>query len=77
MNYRISARTIAPIARYRGAIELGWYDFIARFRRAFFGPLWVTFQFALWIGMLSMVLYDALGESFRSYIVYLAHPETL
>ena len=61
---------IAPAARYRGPVELGWYDFTTRFRRAFFGPLWITFQFVLWIGMLSLVLHDALGASFRTYVIY-------
>ncbi|MEO1659106.1 MAG: ABC transporter permease [Pseudomonadota bacterium] len=60
------------IARYRGAIELGWYDFITRFRRAYFGPLWITFQLGIWVGTLSLVLADALGDNFGSYIVYLA-----
>ena len=62
---------LAPIARYRGPVELGWYDFIARFRRAYFGPLWITFQFALWIGTIALLLHDALGDGFSSYIVYL------
>ncbi len=65
------ARMIAPVARFRGPVELGWYDFITRFRRAYFGALWVPFQFILWIGTLSLVLHDALGADFRSYVVYI------
>lgn len=61
-----------PIAKYRGAVELGWYDFVTRFRRAYFGPLWITFQLALWVGTLSLVLADALGDDFGSYVVYLS-----
>lgn len=60
----------SAIARYRGAVELGWYDFVTRFRRSYFGPLWATFQLALWIASLALILHDALGEQFASYVIY-------
>lgn len=65
------ARAYHLIARYRGAVELGWYDFISRFRRSYFGPLWATFQLALWISSLGLVFHEALGEGFGDYLIYL------
>jgi len=64
------ARANNAIARYRGAVELGWYDFIMRFRRSFLGPLWAPIQLALWIGALALILHEALGDDFGSYVIY-------
>ena len=72
INNNVVSPRISTIARYRGAVELGWHDFHTRFQRTYFGPLWALFQLAIWVGVLSVVLYDALGEDFGSYVVYLA-----
>lgn len=64
------ARAYSAVARYRGAVELGWFDFTTRFRRSFFGPLWATFQLGLWIASLAIIFHEALGEQFASYVIY-------
>lgn len=59
------------IARYRGAIELGWYDFIARFRLSLIGPFWSPIQMALFIGIIVLILRAGLGEG-TNYPLYVA-----
>ena len=66
----VTSKALHPIAKFRGAIELGWFDFETRFRRAFFGPLWITFQLAMWIASLALILHGAFREEFAQYIVY-------
>lgn len=41
-----------------------------RFRRSFLGPLWAPIQLALWIGALALILHEALGDDFGSYVIY-------
>ena len=57
-------------ARYRGPVELGWYDFITLFRGSFFGPFWSTIQLALWIGTIALIFHSNLGDSFGTYVLY-------
>lgn len=57
-------------ARYRGAVELGWYDFVTVYRRSFFGPVWPMIQMALWIGSITLVFHEALGDGLGSYALY-------
>ncbi len=71
LKKRRFARAYSAIAKYRGAVELGWYDFTTRYRRSFFGALWAPFQLTLWIGSLAFIFHDALGEEFNVYVVYL------
>lgn len=59
------------IARYRGAIELGWYDFIARFRLSLIGPFWSPIQLALFIGIIVLILRGGLGAG-TNYPLYVA-----
>ncbi len=70
LNNRGLMRTYSAVAQYRGAVELGWYDFITRFRQSYFGPLWATFQLALWIAALALILHGAFGENFGEYVIY-------
>ena len=58
------------VARYRGAVELGWYDFITVFRRSFFGALWPAFQLAAWVGTLTLLFSGRLGGSIGEYALY-------
>ena len=60
------------IARYRGAMELGWYDFIARFRRSWLGPLWSPIQMGLFVAALVVIFKKGLVDDGTNYILYLA-----
>jgi len=71
LKYNRIARVYNGIARYRGAVDLGWYDLVTRFRPSFFGPLWATFQLALWVGSLSLIFYGVLGDDFGQYAIYI------
>ena len=58
------------LAQYRGPVELGWYDFITLFRRSFLGPTWATIQMALWIGMITLIFHERLGDDMSEYALY-------
>ncbi len=60
------------VARFRGAVELGWYDFTTSYRRSLIGPFWITIQFCVWIGALTLILHAQLGDSMGSYAMYVA-----
>ena len=60
------------IAQYRGAVELGWYDFIARFRRSWIGPLWSPIQMGIFVAVLVIVFERGLVGEGANYILYLA-----
>ncbi|GIK47444.1 MAG: putative O-antigen/lipopolysaccharide transport integral membrane protein ABC transporter RfbD [Alphaproteobacteria bacterium] len=64
--------TYSGIAQLRGAVELGWYDFITGYRRSLIGPFWVTIQFSAWILSLTLILHAQLGDSLGSYALYVA-----
>lgn len=57
-------------AKYRGAVELGWYDFVTVYRRSFFGAMWPLIQLSLWIATITFVFHEALGNDVGSYILY-------
>ena len=59
------------VARYRGAVELGWYDFIARFRLSLLGPFWSPIQMGLFITVIVLVLRNGLGGN-TNYALYVA-----
>ncbi|MEM9705426.1 MAG: ABC transporter permease [Pseudomonadota bacterium] len=65
-----SRRVFHAAAKYRGPVELGWYDFITLFRRSFLGPLWATTQMALWIATITLILHERLGDGIGNYAVY-------
>jgi len=58
------------VARYRSAVELGWFDFVTMFRRSFFGPLWTLFQIAAWTATITLMFGDRLGIGIDAYVVY-------
>ena len=60
------------LARYRGAVELGWYDFIARFRRSWLGPLWSPVQMGVFIVVLVIIFDRGLVGGGTNYALYLA-----
>ncbi len=57
------------VARYRGAVELGWYDFIARFRLSLIGPFWSPIQMALFVAVIVLILKNGLGGG-TNYALY-------
>lgn len=65
-------RAFHSVARYRGALELGWYDFVARFRRSWLGPLWSPIQMALFVAVLVVIFERGDLENGSSYVLYLA-----
>ncbi len=65
-------RVYGGLARFRGAVELGWYDFVMGYRRSFIGPFWQTIQFCIWIAALTLILHTQLGDSIGSYALYVA-----
>ncbi len=65
------SRLYHGVAKYRAAVELGWYDFIARFRLSLIGPLWSPIQMALFIVLIVVVLRNGLGDN-TNYALYVA-----
>ncbi len=65
-------KTIHSIAQYRGAVELGWYDFIARFRRSWIGPLWSPIQMGIFVAVLVVIFERGLVGDSTNYVLYLA-----
>ncbi len=68
----IGRRIFHRVAQFRGAVELGWYDFINGFRRSYVGPLWATAQMGLWIATLTLIFGDRMEGGVADYAVYVA-----
>ncbi|MEM8770358.1 MAG: hypothetical protein AAGD92_01800 [Pseudomonadota bacterium] len=60
------------LARYRSAVELGWYDFVGRFRRSKIGVLWSPIQMGMFVGVIVLLLRKGLGDGEMSYALYVA-----
>lgn len=65
-------RVYGALAKYRGAVELGWYDFMMGYRRSLLGPFWIMVQFGVWLAALTLILHRQLGDSPASYAIYVA-----
>ena len=65
-------RAYHAVAQYRGAVELGWYDFVARFRRSWLGPLWSPIQMGFFVAALAVIFERGLVDDGTNYILYLA-----
>lgn len=57
-------------ARYRGPVELGWYDFVTVFKGSYLGALWPSFQLGAWVLILTLLFGNSLGEGFVEYALY-------
>ena len=68
---RAFSRGYHRLALYRGAIELGWYDFYARFRGSIIGPFWPPIQMAAFVFMIALLLQRGLGDSVENYVLYM------
>lgn len=66
----ILGRAYGGLAKYRGAVELGWYDFTMGYRRSLLGPVWVAIQFVVWLSALTLILHANLGTGVWSYAAY-------
>lgn len=60
------------LAKYRGAFELGWSDYVGRFKRSYLGPVWAALQLSLWTAALVLVFGQTLGNGLASYAIYVA-----
>lgn len=67
---KIFRRAYGGLAKYRGAVELGWYDFTMGYRRSLLGPLWVAIQFLVWLSALTLILHQQLGNGLWPYAAY-------
>lgn len=65
-------KLVHSVAQYRGAVELGWYDFIARFRRSWVGPLWSPIQMGIFVAVLVIIFERGLVDDGTNYVLYLA-----
>lgn len=63
-------RAYGGLAQYRGAVELGWYDFSMGYRRSLLGPIWIAVQFLVWLSALTLILHAELGNGLWSYAAY-------
>ncbi|MEO1251515.1 MAG: ABC transporter permease [Pseudomonadota bacterium] len=63
-------RLLYLVARFRGPVELGWYDFTTVFRRSYLGPIWTPIQLAAWVGTLVLLFSNRLGEGVGEYALY-------
>ncbi len=64
-------RLYHAVAKYRAAVELGWYDFIARFRLSLIGPFWSPIQMAVFVAIIVVILRSGLGAN-TNYALYVA-----
>ncbi len=71
MPNRSVNRLYHAVAKYRAAVELGWYDFIARFRLSLIGPFWSPIQMALFVAIIVIILRNGLGAN-TNYALYVA-----
>ena len=57
---------------FLAAMELGWHDFVATYRRSFLGPIWLPLQTLVFVIIITLVL----GRSFENdsglYATYVA-----
>lgn len=72
MAMALIRRAYGELAKYRGAVELGWYDFRMGYRRSLLGPVWIGIQFCVWLGALTLILHRQLGDGPGSYAIYVA-----
>ena len=52
--------------------KFAWHDLIARYRRSWFGPLWIALSAAVFIGALSFLYSTLFHTDLRQYLPYVA-----
>ena len=53
-------------------VRLGWYDLLARYRRSFFGPLWLILTLAFYTAALSLVYSTLLKTNIAEFLPLVA-----
>lgn len=60
------------MADWRLWLRFGWHDIVARFRRSWIGPIWLTASISVFIGALGFVYSTLFKVEISEYIPYLA-----
>jgi ABC-type polysaccharide/polyol phosphate export permease len=60
------------MADWRLWLRFGWHDIVARFRRSWIGPVWLTASISVFIGALGFVYSTLFNVEITEYLPYLA-----
>jgi len=71
-NQKLLADTLKATRLWRVWTFLGVQDIKARFRRSFFGPLWIIMTTAFFVGGVGMVYGLLFGQAVHEFLPYLA-----